>query len=74
MSIISKLTVKDLRKLTVKDLKKRLGLKPGKLLTNSDGEQADILEIDGDHVLLGVLTRKYVIRVPLENLRRKPPK
>lgn len=53
---------------TVAELREYLGMEPGQLLENSNGAVADILAVDGDDVVLGVLHQSQPIRVPLINL------
>jgi hypothetical protein len=57
--------------MSVDELRTHLGLEEGQLLTNDSGELADILEIEGEYVWLGVLSRRDPIKVPLHSLARK---
>lgn len=60
--------------MNVKELREKLGLKEGQLLTNTAGELADILAVNGDTVTLGVLSLTKPIEVPLDHLLRSAPK
>jgi len=57
----------------IQELRAKIGLEDGQLLTNANGEHADILAVDDTHVTLGVLERRDPIRVPIENLVSKKP-
>lgn len=57
----------------IEKLRADIGLKNGELLTNSSGEVADILSVDGDTVTLGVVSSGRVIQVPRENILPKKP-
>lgn len=59
--------------MNVKELRDKLGLKDGQLLRNEAGELADILAINGDMVLLGVLSKAKPIEVPISNFLPHAP-
>lgn len=59
--------------MTTDELRKSLGMGPNELLTNSSGAVADILAIDGEHVILGVIATGQEIRIPLNMILPEKP-
>jgi hypothetical protein len=51
--------------MTLQEVKEQLGLKPGELLQNLRGQVADLLEVQGENAVLGVLDTGKTIQVPL---------
>jgi len=54
--------------MNIQELRSKLGLKRGQLLTNSDGQLADLLDVKGDKAILGILSQRNPIEVPIKNL------
>ncbi len=59
---------------TAAALRKHLGMDEGQLLTNSNGEMADIISVvDGKTVILGIVSTGQQLEVPLENFYKEDP-
>lgn len=56
----------------LQELRQKLGMKEGQLLRNSNGELGDLLEVDGDEVIIGILGRDQPVRVPIKNIINSP--
>ena len=59
---------------TVAELKAHLGMKPDGLLQSTNGELADILDVKDGRVLLGILSRRDPVWVPLSDFRSSDPR
>ncbi len=51
--------------MTPDELRAKLGMTPGQLLTNTNGQLADILEVRGQTVILGIIDTGKTVEVPL---------
>lgn len=53
--------------MTVEQLRESIGLKPGQLLTSAGGLTGDILAIEGDNVVIGVLESGRQVKCHITN-------
>ncbi len=51
--------------MNLQELKDKLGMTPGDLLTSTSGREGDLLDVQGDFAIVGVIATGEVLAVPI---------
>jgi hypothetical protein len=54
--------------MTTDELKAKLGLRPDQLLRSEDGFLGDILAVEGELVVIGILATGRTEKIPIKNI------